>query len=365
MKNLFKIIFLSCLSLMLFSLSVDAQPLYGGNNFGLFPPTGPLNPNGKFVSLGESGGAPGPTVTGCDLYGFRAQTDTSNAINLGMQAFGAFNFPSLTFRGLPLLIAQDGPTLSTPNNGLGCGKILAAFFDTFPAPAGSMAPRPVFQIFGSGVATGGMWVVSDAQLKQNIEKVENAMSIIRKLNGVTYEYRSAERPELNLVEGRQYGFIAQEVKEVMPEAVQQTLTAEGKIADYEVMNYDMIIPVLTEALKEQQAQINELKERLDKLEGKEGKTGSLNSNLNSRIGLNQNRPNPFSGNTLIEYDIPLELNNAQLVIYDTKGSVLKIIDIDSGRGTVEFNANNLSSGVYIYAVEIDGKSMARKRMIVK
>ncbi|MEO1625609.1 MAG: tail fiber domain-containing protein, partial [Bacteroidota bacterium] len=204
MRTIFKIISLSFLCCIFFSVTADAQ-LYGGDNFGLFPPTGPLNPNGKFVAIGESGGAAGPTVTGCDLYGFRAQTDTSNAINVGMTASGLLDFPSISFRGLPLIITQDGPTASTPGFGFGCGKVLAAFFDTFPAPIGSLAPRPVFQIFGSGIATGGLWVASDRKLKDKIATVENAMDIVNKLNGVTYEYRWKERPELNLVEGTQYG----------------------------------------------------------------------------------------------------------------------------------------------------------------
>ncbi|MEM1318809.1 MAG: tail fiber domain-containing protein [Bacteroidota bacterium] len=349
--------FLLTLMGVLFLFAAEAQ-LIATNNLGNYPPTGPFNLNGKFTSLGESGGVPGPTPTGCDLYGFRAQTDSLNSVNLGMQSLGTVNLPTLSFRGLPFAIEQQNA--AGPGSGpvTGCGKILAWYFD-------GLAPGPnvVYEVFGSAVASGGTWIPSDLSLKENIQAIPSAMEIVNQLEGVTYNYKTKERPELNLNEGMQYGFIADEVKKVMPEAVQGTYDREGEIADYDVMNYDMIIPVLTEALKEQQKTIEQLEERLARLEARNG-VGS-NPKASSRVGLNQNRPNPFNGVTTIDYDLPANMNNAQLVIYDMKGSVLEIFDIEAGRGSVEYNAKSLSSGVYFYSIEANGENLARKKMVIK
>ncbi len=56
--------------------------------------------------------------------------------------------------------------------------------------------------------------------------------------------------------GRQVGLIAQEVEEVLPEAV-------GKSPDgYKTVDYEKLVPVLVEAIKEQQKQIDELRSLL-------------------------------------------------------------------------------------------------------
>ncbi|MEM8907912.1 MAG: tail fiber domain-containing protein [Bacteroidota bacterium] len=360
MKRQFQVAVLSLLCFLFVVGAANAQ-LISTNNLGNFPPTGPFNINGKFTSLGESGGIPGP-VNGCDFYGFRAQTDSINAVNLGMQFLSpGTNIPTLSFGGLPLLIAQQDATGPGTGAVLGCGKLLALYFDGLGGPA----PNLVYQVFGSAVATGGNWVPSDLSLKQDVRSISSAMEIVNQLNGVTYEYKTEERPELNLTPGLQYGFIADEVKEIMPEAVQRGMTPTGEAADYDVMNYDMIIPVLAEALKEQQATIKKLEERIVRLEGQSKASNSSINASSDKVGLNQNRPNPFTGVTTIAYDIPADLNTAKMVIYDSKGAVVDIFSIAGGQGEIEFDASNLNGGVYFYSIEADGANLARKKMIVK
>ncbi len=101
------------------------------NNFEILPagwthPT--TNFDVKFTSLGESGGVPGPTPQGCDLYGFRAQINTTNSINLGMNAvgFGSLTIPTLTFENG----AQQGALdrfWTTNQTGSGCGTLLSFY----------------------------------------------------------------------------------------------------------------------------------------------------------------------------------------------------------------------------------------------
>jgi hypothetical protein len=75
---------------------------------------------------------------------------------------------------------------------------------------------------------------SDRNIKSNIVPVQNALETVSKLNGVHYD-----------IQGKQtYGFIAQEVAQIIPEAVQKT--PSGILA----LDYSQIIPFLTEAIKE-------------------------------------------------------------------------------------------------------------------
>lgn len=89
--------------------------------------------------------------------------------------------------------------------------------------------------------------------KDDILPLESALDNITKLNGVSYMLK--ERPEM----GTQYGFIAQEVETVLPDLV--TTSQEGYLS----LNYNGFIPMLVEAVKEQQAKINTLEEEIRKL----------------------------------------------------------------------------------------------------
>jgi len=71
----------------------------------------------------------------------------------------------------------------------------------------------------SGLQTDAGGVIScipsDLSLKENIEKVENSLSIIERLRGVRYNWKDKEKYGIN----KEYGLIAQEVEEVVPELV--------------------------------------------------------------------------------------------------------------------------------------------------
>ena len=94
---------------------------------------------------------------------------------------------------------------------------------------------------------------SDARLKQNVRPVGHALAGVLALRGVRYTFRRTEFPTKKLPGGEQLGFLAQELENVYPELV--STDTEG----YKAVNYAQLVPVLVEALKEQQQQIEALK----------------------------------------------------------------------------------------------------------
>jgi hypothetical protein len=96
---------------------------------------------------------------------------------------------------------------------------------------------------------GNVTAYSDARVKTNIKTIDNALSKVLALRGVTYNRTDLED------KSEQIGVIAQEVKEILPQVVQET---DGRYS----VAYGNIVGVLIEAIKEQQAQIEELKSRL-------------------------------------------------------------------------------------------------------
>lgn len=103
---------------------------------------------------------------------------------------------------------------------------------------------------GNFIATGDITAfgsASDKSLKENIEPIENALEKVDAINGYTFNYIDA--PE----KGRVPGVIAQELEQVLPEAVYET--EDGKKA----VRYDNTVALLVEAIKELKQQVEELK----------------------------------------------------------------------------------------------------------
>ena len=89
---------------------------------------------------------------------------------------------------------------------------------------------------------------SDISQKENIHKIENSLDILSEIDGVRFTWKETQKPSL--------GVIAQDVEEVLPE-----LVGHG---DIKSVNYNGLIGVLIEAVKELQQEVIELKQKLDK-----------------------------------------------------------------------------------------------------
>ena len=93
---------------------------------------------------------------------------------------------------------------------------------------------------------------SDRRLKENITPIANALEKVRSLTGVEFDWKE-ETKSVHGYEGHDTGIIAQEVQAVMPTAVRTNDSG------YLSVRYEKMIALLVEAMKEQQAQIEELK----------------------------------------------------------------------------------------------------------
>lgn len=96
-------------------------------------------------------------------------------------------------------------------------------------------------------------------------------------------------------------------------------------------------------------------------------------NLSSEVGigipskyeLSQNYPNPFNPSTRINYDLPAD-GKVSLQLFDMRGRNVAVIVNEvqtAGYYSVDFNGDNLSSGVYFYTIS-SGRFVATKKMIL-
>ncbi|MCF0049550.1 tail fiber domain-containing protein [Dyadobacter sp. LJ53] len=117
--------------------------------------------------------------------------------------------------------------------------------------------------------------LSDIRLKENISEIKDGLSKITTIKGISYTYNNTISKQVTpLLSGEtsydekivdtdnkrpHIGFSAQEIKEIFPELVHED--KDGYLG----VDYVSLIPVLVEAIKEQQAMINTLKEQVNKL----------------------------------------------------------------------------------------------------
>ena len=125
---------------------------------------------------------------------------------------------------------------------------------------GNNAPTVRLQVTGDIIANS-IAGSSDARFKTNIFPIANPLQKVLQLRGVTFDWKTKDFPSRMFSENRAVGFIAQEVEQVMPEVVQTENTTEG----YKSVQYDKVVALLVEAIKEQQKQIESLKIQVNKL----------------------------------------------------------------------------------------------------
>lgn len=126
-------------------------------------------------------------------------------------------------------------------------------------------PTHRLQVSGK-VKSDGINETSDARLKKNVNAIEGALHKVMEMHGVTYNWKTDEYPERNFDKTLQFGLIAQELEKVIPELVDTD--NEG----WKSIEYSHIVPVLIEAIKEQQkiidgqnSTITDLKASLDNM----------------------------------------------------------------------------------------------------
>ena len=122
---------------------------------------------------------------------------------------------------------------------------------------------------GTGYSLGGWQTVSDKRLKSNIIPIQNPLDKICQLNGTHYTLTTKSlNADGNIIENKseKYGVIAQEIERIFPEMIKEkaVFINTGDNTVYKTVDYNQLVPVLIEAIKELRAEVNTLKLQLGK-----------------------------------------------------------------------------------------------------
>ena len=211
---------------------------------------------------------------------------------------------------------------------------------------------------------------SDVNTKNNINYLQdNALNSIMRLKPISFYYNendklfNSENSQSPAAQQMHYGFIAQELQEILPEIVYMSQDSLLSI------NYVELIPLLVRTVQYQETKINELERIIERCtsQASENKAPRIknNDNTNPPYALYQNTPNPFSQDTRIAYNLPLDTHEARLFIYDANGLQLESYLITKfGSNSISISGGHLSAGIYLYSLIADGQVIDTKRMIL-
>jgi hypothetical protein len=214
--------------------------------------------------------------------------------------------------------------------------------------------------------------LSDKRQKENIREIKKPLDLIMSLKGVQYDLKkefayndtiitdAILKDKLEKKRKDLFGFLAQDVEKVLP-----TVVNHDDSTDIYTMDYDRIIPILVEAVKEQNKKIEELEEKIkDSQPAPKSAEGEMTPS-NSEALLGQNVPNPFNVNTTIEFYLPSTVQIANFYVYDLQGKQIKNMKVNEREhGNIVIHGSELMPGMYYYSLIADGKIIGTEKMVL-
>ncbi len=233
--------------------------------------------------------------------------------------------------------------------------------------------------------------LSDQTIKTNVVDLNNSLNKVLAMRGISYDWTTSAQTNYDLDAANHIGFIAQEIQQV-----DSRLTFIGRDSLLHV-EYEKVVPILVEAIEElndeveaKDSIINDMNARLTTLENclssilpflcqlnqsavqantpasQEAIRAQLSVKLTNKetIVLDQNVPNPFAEQTVINFSIPETVQKAQIHFYNSEGRIIQSVDVvERGLGSITVFGSDLSTGIYTYTLVADGISVATKKMM--
>jgi hypothetical protein len=172
------------------------------------------------------------------------QIITANSITLGTHTTGNY---VATITGTANQITVAGSGLETAAVTLSLPQSIATTsdvqFNNITASAGIRATGDIIAYFSS-----------DERLKENVQPIQNALSKVELISGNTYDWKEGF-DNIHPHKGNDVGVIAQEIEIVLPQVV------INRDNGYKAVDYEKIVPLLIEAIKELSAKIKELENK--------------------------------------------------------------------------------------------------------
>lgn len=208
------------------------------------------------------------------------------------------------------------------------------------------------ELFMANAAFPPSYKMGSAPTGENLQPINNAMELIRKIEPKKYEADPASGKGNYAILPDNLGTV---LEHVTTGAAKET-------------NYNELIPILVQALKDQQAQLASQQKKIDELIALNDQHGAATTVALSDkdvIRLDQSIPNPASQFTSIGYYLPATVQSAMIRFVNMEGKVIRTLVIDErGTGSVKVSLAELGQGTYTYSLIADGRLIDTKKMVV-
>ncbi len=92
---------------------------------------------------------------------------------------------------------------------------------------------------------------------------------------------------------------------------------------------------------------------------------AIDENIFKNIWISEIYPNPATNSVNIDYDLPVEVDEANVKIVNILGSVVKERQIDSRNSNLKIDISDLNGGIYFYSLFVVGEVYRTKKLIVR
>jgi hypothetical protein len=168
----------------------------------------------------------------------------------GTDAYSGFGIRS-SLTGGKLITLNQGTAGILKLTEPGVSDLITFNFNNSRVGIGTIAPGYTLHVNGSVAGTSAYANLSDERFKTDIVPITGALDKVLELQGITFNWDNSPDPDLNVDNRNHFGFSAQDIEKILPQVVN---TAADKMKTKSVA-YGDVVPVLVEAIKEQQQQI--------------------------------------------------------------------------------------------------------------
>jgi hypothetical protein len=237
---------------------------------------------------------------------------------------------------------------------------------------------------GAYLTSGGMWMnASDRNLKEDISSPDSkdVLEKIKKLSVTKWKYKGTSEYHIgpmaqDFYDAFNLGTDNKHIGTTDPAGVALIAIQELAVQNDSLKN---VITQQQDINNNTQQQLNDLKTTISQMQT--AMSACCNSYSSSTAPataakpqiisgsdiatLKQNTPNPYTDNTVISYHLPQSTTNAEIIVVDLNGNVLRSISLNgNGDGQITFAGGSFASGSYFYTLLINGQKIDTKEMII-
>lgn len=213
----------------------------------------------------------------------------------------------------------------------------------------------------NSIEVANVYQASDERLKSNVKEMKSGLGSLMSLRPVTFNWKpqasKAKSMDADAAatsandNSLQYGFLAQEVEEVLPDIVRDSDTGD------KLVNYSAMIPILVQAVQELQQTVEAQAITIAELTASRPNAKAAATSANKIISCS---PNPTSGFVSIETQLESDAE-AEIIITSMAGNREKLLKVTEKTTTTDASA--LPAGIHIVSLYVGGQLADTCRLI--